>query len=344
MSNVSHAAIVFPRPPPTCNTLTPEERAKLLRSTAKLGQLLGSTPHVVDEITDLPMNKPLPLPPLPGKPRRSGLSGVASRDENAEWQKIRVHSPDSVSSSTSRASTSSSRSSLSHSASAIATNAETEEGWRVRFSGLRPPLLRLGFGKSDKIPTYTPPPSYDIDTSFPDTETSPPPNFVIRSDASIKREKMRRLTKKLGEGVPVDLVFPPSVAEEDEEVIIHSPSSPSSPSSTMSSNSSLDSATSSSSTSTTSTLLSVHSDSSSSYGKSRMRHESYYQAPRRSHFVKDLPDFPCQERQLTIHYETPEEHGYGSETFEGLKRAIAPTSRTKRAPVPRKPVPRIQIP
>lgn len=52
MSDASHTLIVFPRPPPTCNTLTPEERAKLLRSTAKLGQLLGSTPHVVDEIID----------------------------------------------------------------------------------------------------------------------------------------------------------------------------------------------------------------------------------------------------------------------------------------------------
>ena len=59
MSEIHHTAIVFPRPPPTCNTLTPEERAKLLRSTAKLGQLLGSTPHVVDEIID---RKSTPLP------------------------------------------------------------------------------------------------------------------------------------------------------------------------------------------------------------------------------------------------------------------------------------------
>lgn len=297
------------------------------------------------------MNKPLPLPPLPGKKtRRFGHGGAASGDEDAEWQKIRVHSPDSVSSSVSRASTSSSRSSLSHSASAVAPSAETEEGWRVRFSGIRPPLLRLGFGKSDKTPSYSAPPSYEIDTSFPDTETAPPPNFTIRTDASMKRAKMRRLTKKLGEGVPIDLVFPPSVAEEDEEVIIHSPSStssPSSPLSTLSSSSSTDSATSSlstSSASSVSTLISVYSDTSSSYGKSRMRHESFQQPPRTSHFAKELPDFPCQDRRLTVHYETPEEHGNGSETFEGLKRAIVPPSRTKRAPVSRKPVPRIQIP
>jgi hypothetical protein len=43
-------AIVYPRPPPTCNNLTPAQRTQLLRSNAKLGQVLGSTPHVLDEI------------------------------------------------------------------------------------------------------------------------------------------------------------------------------------------------------------------------------------------------------------------------------------------------------
>ena len=299
----------------------------------------------------MPINKPLPLPPLPKKSRKSRHGGVAFGDESADWQKIRVYSPDSVSSSNSRASTSSSRSSLSQrsTSTAVAPNAETEEGWRVRFTGSRPPLLRLGFGKSDKLPSYqTPSPSYS-DTSYPDTETAPPPSFVIRSDASIKREKMRRLTKKLGEGVPIDLVFPPSVVEEDEDVLIHSPlspSSPSSPSSTLSSSSSLESTSSASSASTTSsasTLISVYSDSSSGYGKYRMGHEAFQQPPRRSHFAKDVPDFPCQDRQLTVHYETPEEHGHGSETFEGLKRAFVPPARSRRS-VSRKPVPHIHIP
>lgn len=357
MSGMSPATIVFPRPPPTCNTLTPEERAKLLRSTAKLGQLLGSTPHVVDEIIDresrsdlvfmpqfldnppsVPTDKPLPIPPVPAKPRKYKRDGAVVGDEIGHWQKIRVQSPDSISSS--RSSTSSSRSSIPGPSSSLVSSPETEEGWRVRFTGSRPPLLRLGFGKSDKVPSSPAPPKYDIDISFPDNETAPGPNFTIRNDASIRREKMRRLTKKLGEGVPVDLVFPPSIAEEDGDMRIHSPVSPSSPSSTVSSSSSIEST---SSASTTSTLVSSRSDSPIAEGKPRMRHEAHHQPPRRSHFAKDLPDFPCQNRQLTVHYETPEEHGNGSETFEGLKRAIVP-SRTKRAPVTRKPVPHIRIP
>ena len=40
--------IRFPPPPPTRNELSSEQRAKLMRSNTKLGQVLGSTPHVLD--------------------------------------------------------------------------------------------------------------------------------------------------------------------------------------------------------------------------------------------------------------------------------------------------------
>lgn len=42
------ATIRFPPPPPTRNELTSEQRAKLIRTNNKLGQVLGSTPHVLD--------------------------------------------------------------------------------------------------------------------------------------------------------------------------------------------------------------------------------------------------------------------------------------------------------
>lgn len=40
--------IRFPPPPPTRNELSSEQRAKLIRTNNKLGQVLGSTPHVLD--------------------------------------------------------------------------------------------------------------------------------------------------------------------------------------------------------------------------------------------------------------------------------------------------------
>ena len=51
------------------------------------------------------------------------------------------------------------------------------------------------------------------------------PTFTIPSDVAVKRQKMKRLTKKLGEGVPVHLVFPPTAESDDEEVLIDSPTS-----------------------------------------------------------------------------------------------------------------------
>ncbi|KIM47205.1 hypothetical protein M413DRAFT_440704 [Hebeloma cylindrosporum] len=39
---------LFPPPPPTNNTLDPEQRSRLLRSTRKLGDLLGTTPFLLE--------------------------------------------------------------------------------------------------------------------------------------------------------------------------------------------------------------------------------------------------------------------------------------------------------
>ncbi|KAF9524439.1 hypothetical protein CPB83DRAFT_613127 [Crepidotus variabilis] len=45
-------SIVYPAPPPTNNTLDPEQRTRLLRSTRKLEAVLGATPHLVDPECD----------------------------------------------------------------------------------------------------------------------------------------------------------------------------------------------------------------------------------------------------------------------------------------------------
>lgn len=48
MSPTATAFIRFPPPPPTRNELSSEQRAQLIRTNNKLGQVLGSTPHVLD--------------------------------------------------------------------------------------------------------------------------------------------------------------------------------------------------------------------------------------------------------------------------------------------------------
>ncbi|KDR69949.1 hypothetical protein GALMADRAFT_145003 [Galerina marginata CBS 339.88] len=55
MSSTATTTMVLTPPPPTNNTLAPEERSRLLRSTRKLGAILGTTPLLVE-------HKPEPEP------------------------------------------------------------------------------------------------------------------------------------------------------------------------------------------------------------------------------------------------------------------------------------------
>ncbi|KAI5885515.1 uncharacterized protein SCHCODRAFT_01193901 [Schizophyllum commune H4-8] len=45
---VAAPQVVFPAPPPTSNVLTPRQRAQLVRTTKKLGRILGVAPRVLD--------------------------------------------------------------------------------------------------------------------------------------------------------------------------------------------------------------------------------------------------------------------------------------------------------
>ncbi|KAI0685826.1 hypothetical protein BC835DRAFT_1420892 [Cytidiella melzeri] len=206
-------AIVYPRPPPTHNHFTTAQRTQLLRSNAKLGQVLGSTPHVVDEINTF------------------------SRSYATENSKDSRGSIDSLASS-SYASSSVARSSIdSHRCSSTPAPRPrpSERAWRIRFPTRRPPILRVGKvpPSSCALETDIPgSPPYDNSAQSPMSfceSDSPPstPTFNITSEAAMRRQKMRRLAKKFGEGVPVHLVFPPTIEsdDEEEEVLVDSPTS-----------------------------------------------------------------------------------------------------------------------
>ena len=97
-----------------------------------------------------------------------------------------------------------------------------ELAWRTPYSVQRPPLLQLSVPSSPSpssrsrkpnLDTIPGSPTYDPLTSAP----LEPPTFYIPSDAAMRREKMRRVRKMLGDGVPHDLVFPSSPEESESE-------------------------------------------------------------------------------------------------------------------------------
>ncbi|KAL6303794.1 hypothetical protein BKA93DRAFT_786821 [Sparassis latifolia] len=243
---MSHPVITFPPRPPTRNTLTSEQRTQLMRSSNKLEQVLGSTPHVLDFIythacTCSPENKPrrrffhLRSKSLPKSAKdddcTDGLRSIAS----APSLSARCHA-DSV-----------------HSG---------QQSWRSPYHSQQPPLvLPCSISESMSRPTVMSPHREHNDAI---SDSSDSPLFTIVSEAAVRREKMRRLTRKLGEGVPSHLVFPPEdEMDSDEETVATS-----SPTSTLSGR-----------TCTLPTILEVESV------RLPMRHEAAEQPPRISRFA-----------------------------------------------------------
>ncbi|EIW55657.1 uncharacterized protein TRAVEDRAFT_30419 [Trametes versicolor FP-101664 SS1] len=207
------ATIRFPPPPPTRNELTSEQRAKLIRTNNKLGQVLGSTPHVLDLTYRVPLQRPReaepPRPKTPTSMKNPFRTHTRSKSSpKVDMDALRAISPDSISSSSSGSSR--------RSSSSVRSIADNEQSWRSPYPARRPPLLRLSTPTSSRKPTLETipgsPPSDEIAFTISDA-----PSFSIPSDAAVRREKMRRLRRRLGENVPTDLVFPSSPEESDSE-------------------------------------------------------------------------------------------------------------------------------
>lgn len=268
--------------------------------------------------------------------------------------------------------------SSSSSVSSSSTTDSSENAWRARLSTRRPPLLRLGMTKKlangarrlattqptlESIPGSPPsivestPPSPDeilyatfekedpfgvyANSSYIELDPQVPiPTFTIPSDASLRREKMRRLKRKLGDNIPVHLVFPPIVESDEEDVFIHSPITPTSESSELSETPSESSCDSSSALLTDSEReyedvlppLPYLPHLQRAKSRSHLRHEASHQTPRKSSFadsesIKLLPPLPPlspttrtikrRSGQFIIHYECPDE--YATEAFDGLR-------------------------
>ncbi|CDO70617.1 hypothetical protein BN946_scf184748.g14 [Trametes cinnabarina] len=220
------AVIRFPPPPPTRNELTPEQRAKLIRTNNKLGQVLGSTPHVLDSTYRVPKPSSRDDFPSPSSPPTSTRNPFRTHSRSkslpqADMDALRANSPDSVSSGGSVSSRKSSTSTRSLPVS------DPEREWRSPYpvAGERPPLLKLSAPSPSRKPRLeTIPGSPPFDKL---AATIDPPTFTIPSDAAMRREKMRRLRRKLGDNVPVDLVFssPEESESEEDSPLVSTPTS-----------------------------------------------------------------------------------------------------------------------
>ncbi|KAL4247364.1 hypothetical protein ABKN59_009015 [Abortiporus biennis] len=369
---MAHSVITFPPPPPTTNMLSSIEKAKLLRSTAKLGHVLGTTPHVLDDGYTFPPSVRIEIPSFDDekasfKLQRKGPTRNFFKRSNTSSTDLAGTDEESDGSLCSPISTSS----LSSSSSCYSSS-DSDASHNSPRSTRRPPLLKLALttpvittkkegkrpGRRPKLDTIPGSPPWDV-TSYDqknihiitsdvqpssslavsqrheEEEVSPTssdfisslpaePGFIIPTEASLKRDKMRRLKKKLGEGVPVDLVFRPvaymdddvQVGQEEENVLVDLPSSISSKSSrvcarprsilVISPSSSLEPASPSSTMTSAPSVYTAESWNSTTPLNPRnvkrqslrvrfsLSHEVHHQSPRKSSFVdlKPLPPLP----------------------------------------------------
>ncbi|KAJ3559543.1 hypothetical protein NM688_g280 [Phlebia brevispora] len=243
---MSHPTILFPPPPPTHNTLTLTERSHLLRSNAKIGRLLGSTPHVLDgpqctySLTPASflLERVAHHEAFAGNgPTYVSLSSNKKRRRRSADSGTFYEHPEGASSSLSRStveqgqSRSSCESSSSSASSSMHASYADSKAFRVPFpTAQRPPMLRLGKHNGSSCSLLASSLEEDASDSDPSAHSPTSPTFTIPSEASLRRQKMARLRKRLGEDVPAHLVFPPTVESDsdDEDMgIVESPTLPS---------------------------------------------------------------------------------------------------------------------
>ncbi|KDR79368.1 hypothetical protein GALMADRAFT_1236393 [Galerina marginata CBS 339.88] len=226
--------IVFPPPPPTFNELSAQQRAQLVRKTRKIEQLLGTAPRLVDtSLQSSPIHLTFSYDSSHRRLTKRRVSVDSTSSGSSYGSPPSPDSPQRTSSLSSNFCSIRTRKSSRSSTSSISSMYSIES----RPHDNSAPLLRLAMESLtlDTIPASPDPTqSAFADTApqarrhsrsssreeapcsvFPLTpkEISSPRNslvssIVIASPNSLRKQKMDRLRKKLGTGVPSDLVFP----------------------------------------------------------------------------------------------------------------------------------------
>ena len=201
MSGTTVTATVYPTPPPTSNRLGSNQRHRLMKSTDKLARVLGTTPYLL-EVSELPITL-LPV-------GNSKKATKASRRERS----IISHSASSSSSSLTMNGSVTSLPSSNSSTDSLPT--VPRPAFSDAKSKATPPALYIRLNTVPVSPSdnrfmssFPPTPSTATPLGTSSSYTFPPspptPNF---DQSEIRRKRMAKLARHLGETIPPQLVFP----------------------------------------------------------------------------------------------------------------------------------------
>ncbi|KAF7324509.1 hypothetical protein MKEN_00491600 [Mycena kentingensis (nom. inval.)] len=174
-------------PPPTTHALPKTQRLRLMRSTRKLAALLGAAPLLLD-----------PREPLPPVPRYSPMDGNAGVPATPTIDAVLAGSADSPSPPT-----------LESIAIATSPVMSARPTLLLRINTLptqanRPRAASQSWGRPASVYASLPSPRSAESPLDDDDEEE---DAIVHAQAE-RRRKMARVARRLGDGVPIDLVFP----------------------------------------------------------------------------------------------------------------------------------------
>jgi len=200
----SSALTVYPHLPPTINTLNSQQRLRLMRSTRKLGAVLGTTPYLLENDMSFAI---LPLGKSTSRTLKrqgsifthhqtSSLSVTSTSTSSSHYPSPSVSSvtlPQSVAPST-------------QSTESLPMNPPGLSRTRRHRSGDKVPQLYLRLNTVPVSPTDS-----RVASSLPPTPCTPSPPTPITpfvpDITEIRRKRMAKLARHLGENIPAELVF-----------------------------------------------------------------------------------------------------------------------------------------
>ncbi|KAF9456238.1 hypothetical protein BDZ94DRAFT_420697 [Collybia nuda] len=208
-ATTSTAPFTYPIPPPTVNNLDAQARTRLLRSTRKLGVVLGTTPMFL-EIPTTTTPTSVPITPRTKAYRREG--------------RVFGHSPSSSISSESDFETSfltvdTKGTSLETTLPAMSVTLSIESPPKKKSSkpASKKPLAQPLLLRLRSVPTAPARPAHEkpiqpqplspLSPTFSQNSTSHDGSNPNK-ERDARRKKMAKLTRTLGENIPPELVFP----------------------------------------------------------------------------------------------------------------------------------------
>lgn len=224
--------LTYPVPPPTVNNLDAQARTRLLRSTRKLGVVLGATPFLVEVTSPTASSNSVPITPRTKAYRREGRffghSPSSSISSDSDWD-------DSFLAMDARGT------SLETSLPPLSVSLSIESPTKTKSSKsaskkplAQPLLLRL---RSVPIAPARSTTQKKAIRPLPPTPLSPAFSYNSTSiegdspdkERDARRKKMAKLTRTLGENIPPELVFPTPPSSSRSSLEDTSPSAPPKP-------------------------------------------------------------------------------------------------------------------